>query len=51
MNESTKNYSTEEMEKALSKLGSEISFSSNGNSTIVFISSLTKNLDETLVLT
>ena len=50
MNESTKNYSTEEMEKALSKLGSDISFSSNGNSTIVFISSLTKNLDETLVL-
>ena len=50
MNESTKNYSSEEIEKSLSKLGSEISFSSSGNSTTIFISSLSKKIDETLYL-
>jgi len=50
MNESTKNYSSEEMEKELSKLGSEISFSSGKSSTTIFVSSFSKNLDATLVL-
>ncbi len=50
MNKSTVNFSTEEMEKSLSKLGSEISFSSSGNSTTIFVSSFTKKIDETLKL-
>ena len=50
MNKSTANYSSEEMEKSLSKLGSEISFSSSGNSTTIFVSSLSKKIDETLNL-
>ena len=50
MNKSTVNFSSEEMEKSLSKLGSEISFSSSGNSTTIFVSSFTKKIDETLKL-
>lgn len=50
MNKSTQNYSNEEMEIALSKIGSEISFTSSGNSTTIFVSSFTKKLDETLKL-
>ena len=50
MNKSTVNFSSEEMEKSLSKIGSEISFSSSGNSTTIFVSSFTKKIDETLKL-
>ena len=50
MNKSTKNFNSEEMEKSLSKLGSEITFSSSGNTTTIFVSSLTKKVDETLNL-
>ena len=50
MNESTENYTSEQMEMELSKLGSDISFGSSGRSTTIFISSLTKNLDKTLLL-
>ena len=50
MNESTKNYSSEDIEKELAKIGSEITFSSSGRSTTIFMSSLTKNIDKTLEL-
>lgn len=50
MNESTKNYSTEQMSLALEKLGSEIVFGSESEYLTVFVSSLTKNLPATLAL-
>lgn len=50
MNESTKNYTSEEISVALKRLGSSIRFSSSGESTTMYIESLTKNLDATLVL-
>ncbi|MCG7530172.1 insulinase family protein [Psychrobium sp. MM17-31] len=50
MNEGTKNYSAEQMSKALQKLGSSISFSAGNMYTSVFVSSLTKNLDQTIDL-
>ncbi|MBU1437328.1 MAG: insulinase family protein, partial [Gammaproteobacteria bacterium] len=50
MNESTKNYSTEQMSLALEKLGSSISFRAEDEYISVFVSSLTKNLPETLAL-
>ena len=51
MNESTHNYSSEDIAKELSRLGSEISFSSNDSRyTTIFVSSLTRNLDQTLIL-
>ncbi|MGB0899516.1 MAG: M16 family metallopeptidase [Psychrobium sp.] len=50
MNEATKNYSSEQMSKALQKLGSSISFSAGNMYTSVFVSSLTKNLDQTIEL-
>ncbi|MGB0834945.1 MAG: M16 family metallopeptidase [Psychrobium sp.] len=50
MNEGTKNYSAEQMSKALQKLGSSISFSAGNMYTSVFVSSLTKNLDQTIEL-
>ena len=50
MNESTLNYSNEDMSNALAKMGSSISFASNGRYTQVFISSLTEHLNETLAL-
>tara|TARA_B100000902_G_scaffold396682_1_gene458369 strand:+ start:2678 stop:5554 length:2877 start_codon:yes stop_codon:yes gene_type:complete len=50
MNESTENFSAEEMQDLLSQLGSEISFVSEGSSTIINISCLTKNINETIEL-
>lgn len=50
MNESTKNYSTEQMSLALEKLGSEINFGADSEYLTVFVSSLTKNLPATLAL-
>ncbi len=50
MNESTKNYSTEQMSLALEKLGSTISFGAESEYLTVFVSSLTKNLPATMAL-
>lgn len=50
MNEATKNHSSEQMSKALQKLGSSISFSAGNNYTNVFVSTLSKNIDQTLAL-
>ena len=50
MNESSKNYSAEDFESALNKMGSSISVSSGTNDITVTISSLTENLDATLKL-
>ncbi len=50
MNETTQGYSNEAMSNELAKLGSSISFTSNGRYTQVFVSSLTENLDATLAL-
>ncbi|MGO3645387.1 MAG: M16 family metallopeptidase, partial [Pseudoalteromonas sp.] len=50
LNESTQNYSTEEMSNALEKLGSTIRISAANSHTNIFVSSLTKNLDATLAL-
>ena len=50
MQESTQNYSSEQMEDALAKLGSSISISAGANEIAVSVSSLTKNLDATLKL-
>ena len=50
MNEGTEKYTTEQISAELAKLGSVINFSSDHNSTDVFIQSLTENLDQTLVL-
>ena len=50
MNESTQNYTNEALSNELAKLGSAIRFSASGRYTQVSVSTLTKNLDETLVL-
>ncbi len=50
MNESTENYSAEDIQKELERLGSRVSISSGNSSTNVTISSLKKNLDKTLEL-
>ena len=50
MNESTENYSNEALSNELAKLGSSVSFSASGRYTQVSVSSLTKNLDETMAL-
>jgi zinc protease len=50
LNESTENYSAEEIQKALERLGSRVSVFAGNSSTSVSISSLKKNLDETLEL-
>jgi len=50
MNQASTNYSNEQMSQALEKLGSSISFSAGNSYTDVFVSSLTKNLDQTIVL-
>ncbi len=50
MNESTKNYTAEQMEAELDKLGSYINFSADEQSTTITISSPKKNLDATLKL-
>lgn len=50
LNESTENYSTEQMSMALELLGSSVSFSASDNELNVFISSLSRNLPQTLEL-
>lgn len=50
LNESTENYSTEQMSLELEKLGSSISISSGDSYIDVFVSSLSKNLPQTLKL-
>lgn len=50
MNEGTQLRSSEQIEAALDLLGSRISFSSNGNSTDIIVTSLTKNIDATLLI-
>jgi zinc protease len=50
MNESTHNYSAEEISVALEKLGSSISIYANRNETVISAQSLTKNLDATIEL-
>lgn len=50
MNEATRNFTSEQMSQALEKLGSSISFSSDHTYTNVVISTLTKNIDQTLKL-
>lgn len=50
MNESTQTRSAESMSLALDKLGSHVHISSSSRFTTVYISSLTKNLTETLKL-
>ncbi len=50
MNETTKHYSNEELASELAKLGSAIRFSTAGRYSQVYVSTLTKHLDETLAL-
>jgi zinc protease len=50
MNESTENYSAEEMQEELRKIGSSIAIYGDNNSTTVSINTLVKNLDRTLEL-
>ena len=50
LNESTVNYTTEEMSAKLDNLGSSISFNSAGRSSSIFVSSLVGNIDETIGL-
>ncbi|WP_445428340.1 M16 family metallopeptidase [Alishewanella sp. HL-SH05] len=50
LNESTKNYSTEQMSMALELLGSSVSISADDRDLNVFVSSLTSNLPQTLQL-
>ncbi|QCR23225.1 pitrilysin family protein [Pontibacter sp. SGAir0037] len=50
LNEDTENFTAEEFTNELNKLGSSISIGSGANETSVYVSSLTKNLDQTLKL-
>ncbi len=50
MNEATENYSAEEIQEELRKLGSSIGIGGGRGQSTVFISSLKKNLDKTLTL-
>ncbi|MEC9209455.1 MAG: pitrilysin family protein [Bacteroidota bacterium] len=50
MNESTSEYTSEEISVELKKLGSTVSFSADEDGTIMYIESLTKNLDATLAI-
>lgn len=50
MNETTKNYTNEALASELAKLGSSIRFSAAGRYSQVYVSTLTKNLDQTLAL-
>jgi zinc protease len=50
MNETTQNFSNEEMNNELEKIGSRISFSSDNNYTTIIVSSLENKLDRTLEL-
>lgn len=48
MNESSQNFSSEELSNQLRLIGSSISFSASGRYTNVYVNSLTKNIDKTL---
>ncbi|GGW74203.1 M16 family metallopeptidase [Alteromonas halophila] len=50
LNESTANYSNEEMANALAQLGSAVNVSAAGRYTQIYLSSLSKHFDETLAL-
>ncbi|MFK7776243.1 MAG: M16 family metallopeptidase [Saprospiraceae bacterium] len=50
MNEATKNYTSEEIQEELRKLGSSVSIGAGRSSTTMFVSSLKKNLPATLKL-
>ena len=50
MNESTTQHSSEEISVELQKLGSSVSFSADEDGTIMYIESLTKNIDATLAI-
>lgn len=50
LNDETQNYTAEQMNSALEKIGSNISVSAGNDKTVFTVSSLTKNLDETLAL-
>jgi zinc protease len=50
MNESTQNYTNEELANELAKLGSSIRFSAAGRYSQVYVSTLTKNVMPTLAL-
>ncbi|MEO8146789.1 MAG: insulinase family protein, partial [Bacteroidia bacterium] len=50
MNEATKKYTSEQFDDELDKLGSTISVSSGSEATIVYVSTLKKNLQKTLDL-
>ena len=50
LNESTENFTTEEMSAKLDNLGSSISFSSGSRTSSIFVSSLVGNIDETISL-
>ena len=50
MSESTSKYTSEEISVELQKLGSSISFSASAEGTIMYIESLTKNIDATLTI-
>ncbi|MFT6850825.1 MAG: zinc protease [Sphingobacteriales bacterium] len=48
MNEGTKNFSVEELSNALDLLGSSVSVGSSSSEVVVYVQTLTKNLDATL---
>ncbi len=50
MNEATENYSAEQFENELQKLGSSLSVGADSDSTVVNVQTLASNLDATLVL-
>ncbi len=50
MSESTEKYSAEEISEKLERLGSSINVMNTGQDVVVYISSLTKNIDATLAL-
>ena len=50
LNDETQNYTAEQLSAALEKLGSSIQVSANADETSFFVSSLAKNLDQTLLL-
>lgn len=50
MNESTLNYSSEQLSNELRLIGSSISFTSNGRYTNIYVNTLSKHVDKTLAL-
>lgn len=50
LNESTQKHSAEEIGEMLEKLGASVSFGHNGQDIVLYVSSLTKNLDATLAI-